>query len=505
MSRAVLAVIIAGLIAAPAAADVHGFDPVAVYRVALGDGPRRGPADAPVTIVEFSDFSCRYCNRVRGTLAQLDQLYPGRLRWVFRHMPLNDDAPLAAEASMAAAAQGRFWPMHDRLFDVHGRVDRAAVELIAADLGLDLGRFRADLDAGTYRDRVRADAEAARHLGVAGTPTFFVNGRGLRGSLPLQVFVRILDEELARAEAARRSGVAPSALYDHLVGSGRPGADVDVDAAPRFQELDPQVRYRVGLGLDGHSDGPADAPITVVEWSDFECPFCARNAPTMARLRREYAGRVRVVFRHLPLPMHRNAGLAAEAAIAAAAQGRFWAMHDRIFADPEHLSRAALEAHAGAIGLDLAAFRAALDDRRYRDAVVADAAAGSVLGIDGTPTLFVNGVPVVGAVSWQRLSAVVDAQLAEAERLIAAGVARGDVYSLLLSDAAWVEKGDPSRMPVTATVGVIELGQVDREEAVVAACRSRDRARAGSMAGRLTGEHKQAAAGACAAYGVDLE
>jgi protein-disulfide isomerase len=486
-------------------ADGMGFDPAATYKVALGDGPRRGSPDAPITIVEWSDFSCGYCYRVRATLAQLERLYPGQLRLVFRHMPLDDEETLAAEASLAAAAQGRFWPMHDRLFAVRGRVDRAAVDLLASEVGLDLGRFRADLDSGAYRRRVAVDAEAARALGIRGTPSFFVNGRAIRGNQPLQVFVRTVDEELVRARAALATGVTADRLYDHLIASGAARADAPEDAAPRYDELDEQTSYRVGLGLPGHSQGPADALVTVVEWSDFECPYCARNAPVLARLRREYGDRVRLVFRHMPLPMHARAPLAAEATVAAAAQGKFWAMHDRIFAEPARLSRADFEEHARAIGLDMAQFRAALDERRYREAVAADEAAGSILGVEGTPTLFINGSAVPGAPRWEHLKQLVDARLAEAQQLMAAGVARGDVYGLLMLRAQRAERGDPSRMPTPATTGSIELGQDDREVAVEAACRGRDAARARSLAARLARPHRAAAAGTCAAFGIDIE
>jgi protein-disulfide isomerase len=497
--------VVAALLRIPSArADAMSFDPDATYRALVGDGPRRGSADAPVTIVEWSDFACRYCGLVRATLEQLDRLHPGKLRWVFRHMPLDDEETLAAEASLAASAQGRFWPMHDRLFAARGRVDRPAVEMMAAEIGLDLTRFRADLDSGAHRARVIADAEAARALGVTGTPVFFVNGKAVRGNQPLQIFQRTVQAELARAEEAIAAGAPAAGYYDRLMASARPHADAPSDAGRTFEELDDQVSYRVGLGLPGHSDGPADALVTVVEWSDFECPFCAKNAPVLARLRTEYGDKVRLVFRHLPLPFHGRAELAAEAAMAAAAEGKFWAMHDRIFSTPDALGRADLEAHAAALGLDMAHFRAALDDRRYRGAVASDAAAGNILGVQGTPTLFVNGTVVPGAPRWEHLKLLVDARLGEAERLLASGVPRADVYGLVMLRARRVEDGDPSRMPAPTSTGAIELGRVEREAAVLAACRGREAERARTLAARLTGPRRAAVAGACAADGIDL-
>ncbi len=135
----------------PARAERLGFDPAVVYKVPRGDAPASGPSDAPVTIVAWSDYLCQYCNRVQATLDHLARLYPGQLRWVHRTLPLDPDNTLGAEAALAADAQGRFRPMNDRLFALGGQADRAAVELIARELGLDMVRFRADLDRHAYR------------------------------------------------------------------------------------------------------------------------------------------------------------------------------------------------------------------------------------------------------------------------------------------------------------------------------------------------------------------
>jgi protein-disulfide isomerase len=494
------------LLATTRAAEARkSFDPAAVYAVPVGDAPRHGPEDAPITIVEFSDYACRYCNKVLRTLEHVARRHGDKIRWVYRHLPLDDDETLAAEAGLAAAAQGSFWPMHDRLFAVHGQVDRASVELIAADLGLDLTRFRGDLDGKVYREAVLADQDVAIGLGVTGTPTFFVNGRALRGNQPLGVFLRVIDEELARAAAATKAGVAGKDLYAHLTGTGQASAASDEAEDYGYPVLDPTKVYRVGLGLDGHATA-GDAPlVTIVEWSDFQCPYCATNAPNLARLRREYGDKVRLVFRHLPLPGHPDAQLASEAAVAAAEQGKFWEMHDRLFSGTrDDLGRARLEEIAEDIGLDMTEFRAALDERRHRDEVADDAAAANALGASGTPTLFINGVPIEGAPKWEHLKMLVDIRLDEAETIVAAGIDRADVYGMIMSAADGAEIGDPSRMPATATGAKLELRQDDREQAVEAACRGRDGKRAGDLAAKLDGDGRADARATCEAYGVDL-
>jgi len=481
--------------AATARADRLTFDPAAIYKVPRGQAPTTGAADAPVTIVAWSDYACGYCNRVQATLDHLVRLYPGQLRWVHRTLPLDDENTLVNEAALAADAQGRFLPMNDRLFALGGRVDRATVELIARELGLDMVRFRADLDSHAFRPSIEADMADARALGVLGTPTFFINGRAVFGNQTLQVFVDVVDQELARAEPAHGD-------YEALVGAGKPRADA-AEAASAQRPLVATRTYRMGLGLPGHQSGPDDALVTIVVWSDFQCPFCAKQAPVLAHLREKYGNAIRIVYRHLAMGFHRDAGLAAEAAVAAAEQGKFWAFHDQVFGDFGHLARADLERFAQAAGLDMPAFRAALDQRRYRDAIVAEGAAAEALAVDGTPTMFINGAPVIGARSAQVIEPLIDAHLTRSREVVAAGVAASDLYAMLMSAGAGEDRADPSRVPSTAAIHV-EPRSDDRVRAVAAACRRRDAARAGELAGALTGAARRRAGLVCSGAGIDL-
>jgi protein-disulfide isomerase len=483
-----------------ARADRPSFDPAAVYKVPLGHAPASGPLDAPVTIVAWSDYACTYCNRVQGTLDHLARLYPGQLRWVHRTLPLDDDNTLASEAALAADAQGRFRPMNDRLFALYGHVDRATVELLARELGLDMVRFRADLDSHAYRASIDADQADARALGVSGTPTFFLNGRPVHGNQSLKAFAELVDQELIRA--AQHPGG-----YAALVAAGRPSADMSKGAKDTLGErpraFQAMTLYRVGLGLPGHQIGPDDAPVTIVVWSDFQCPYCARQAAVLAHLREKYGRDVRIVYRHLAMDFHRNAALAAEAGVAAAEQGKFWAFHDQVFADFGHLERADLERFAQAAGLDLARLRAALDDRRYHDAIVAEAAAAEAFGVDGTPMMFINGTPLGGAHDADTMDRLIDAHLARTRELIKGGIAPADLYALLMSAAQGDDRADPSRIPSAAAIHV-ELRGEDRARAVSAACRRRDAARAAQLAVTLAGEARRHAALVCAGAGIDL-
>ncbi|MBT8479826.1 MAG: thioredoxin domain-containing protein [Gemmatimonadetes bacterium] len=164
-------------------------------------GPSKGPPDAPITLVEFSDFECPFCVRVLPTLEQVEEAYGDQVRIVYRQFPLNGihpNAQLAAEASLCADAQGKFWEMHDAIFEVRGKASADELKTIAAELGLDTGVFDGCLDSREFQSRVAEDLEAGRQAGVTGTPALFINGRFLSGAQPFSVVSRVIDDELTR-------------------------------------------------------------------------------------------------------------------------------------------------------------------------------------------------------------------------------------------------------------------------------------------------------------------
>jgi protein-disulfide isomerase len=163
--------------------------------------PSQGPADAPVVLIEYTDFQCPYCSRVQGTIEALRVRYGDSLRHVFKHLPLamHQQARFAAEASMCANDQGGFWPMHDWLFANPKNISRETVVAQAEAQGLDVDALNACLDNGTHAPQVEADLEEARGFGITGTPGFLVNGRVLKGAQPVENFVKVINDELRRA------------------------------------------------------------------------------------------------------------------------------------------------------------------------------------------------------------------------------------------------------------------------------------------------------------------
>lgn len=164
--------------------------------------PVLGPASAPVTIVEYSDFQCPFCARVAPTLKQLRETYGDRIRIVWKDFPLTQIHPQAFKASEAgwcADEQDKYWEYHDRLFENQQALTDADLKRHAASLGLDARRFDECLDSSRHAERVRAGLGEGARLGITSTPTLFINGRTVAGAQPYEVFSRIIDEELARA------------------------------------------------------------------------------------------------------------------------------------------------------------------------------------------------------------------------------------------------------------------------------------------------------------------
>jgi protein-disulfide isomerase len=224
------------------------------------------------------------------------------------------------------------------------------------------------------------------------TAGWWIGRSGASGSLQ-EARIAALEQRLGLANAPRPALPAAAAA---------PAAPAAQAEAPVFAEVE----------IDGSpTRGPANAAVTLVEFSDFQCPFCARVSPAIDQLQREYPKQVRRVFKHFPLPMHPQAREAHKAAVAAGEQGKFWEMHEKIFAQPNTLDRKTLVGHAGTLGLDVAKFEQAIDSPQVEARVQADITEGQRIGVRGTPTLVINGRVLPGALPYEALKAQVEQSL----------------------------------------------------------------------------------------------
>jgi protein-disulfide isomerase len=404
-----------------------------VYKLPIGNSPMKGDLKNPkVTMVIYSDFQCPFCSRVEATLKQVEDTYKGKgIRFVWKNNPLpfHQNAMPAAEAAMAANAQGKFWEFHDKLFANQQQLDAATYEKYAQDLGLNMGKFKDAVAKHSGKESIDADMKQAAEFGARGTPTFFINGRPVRGALPLDLFKQVIDEELKKADELISKGTKPADLYAALTKDGLTKA-----AAPPAQpgQPDPNTVYKAEVG-NSPVRGPKNAKVTIVLWSDFQCPFCSRVEPTFKQVLDTYPKDVRIVWKNQPLPFHQNAMPAAEAAMAANEQGKFWEMHDKLFADQAKLGTDAYDAYAKELGLNMDKFHAAISSHKFKAQIDEDSKAGAKLGANGTPTYFINGKVMVGAQPFEAFKTKIDAEIKAADELIKKGTPASGVYAKIIA------------------------------------------------------------------------
>ena len=302
-------------------------------------------------------------------------------------------------ASEAAGMQGKFWAMHDKLFSDTRNLTQENFDKWAKEIGLDVAKFKKDMNSDAVKAKVAADTKDAMKVGAKGTPNFFINGVPLRGAMPLPAFEKVIKEELKAVGALVKKGTKLAdaaaarmkAQKGKTIGGG--GPDIRRPAPPK----DDGKPVKIKPHADDAAFGPKNAPVTIYEFSDFECPFCSRGADVVKQIKEKYPNKVRFVFKNLPLSFHKNAEIAAKAGVAAGNQGKFWPMHDVMFANNKALGRDQLIGYAKKLGLDMKRFEADLDSAKTKAKVDADKAEATRIGARGTPNFYVNGVKIAGA------------------------------------------------------------------------------------------------------------
>ena len=395
------------------------------FYVEVGDAPTRGAADAPVTIVAFYDFECAYCERGHRTMEQLEAEYGDKLRLAYKAFPLafHSQALIAALTARSAQAQGKFWQFHDFLFDLD-QIDFREMPAYARAVGLDIRALADDIDSLRYGSAVRRDQRQGLRVGVRGTPAYFINGRAISGAKPIEDLRTIIDEELELAATWTAKGIAKDQIYAYAIADGYRRVTYS-----EKRGLSAEALYRVPLG-DSPVRGDRQAPVTVVTFTDFECPYCARGHQTLERIREHYGDKIRVVFKHLPLPFHSHAFMAARAALAAREEGKFWQFHDAIF-ERSSLNEAVILAIAKELHLDVQRIGAAMESDEFDGMITGDMNLAHQLGVRGTPAYFVNGRAISGAIGELEFRIILQEELERAEAKLAEGVPKAQLYDVL--------------------------------------------------------------------------
>ena len=410
--------------AAPLAATDTGPQVSSEHFPIAATTPIQGARDALVTLVVFGDLQCPHTRSALKSLDKLRRAFATELRIAWRHRPLAQHRHARAAAEVAAAlfqrdGAAKFW----KLLKIAARGSSDPNPATLRRWGNQVGIAEVDVDSWLKsRPASRAVSEDlvfAGQYGIRSTPTFYVNGKRLEGARSFRELEKEVRSELALARAVLASGTPRTRVYDvrvrkNLIGIG---SEVQARACPAVGKS--PVR------------GANNALVTIVEYSDFECPFCKRVQPALGRVLARHGGDVRLVWKNYPLAFHRQAEPAANVAMAVFAAGghkKFWKAHDLLFASQKSLNEATYKRIATDLGLDPTRLAAAATQQRHAAAIAADMKEGKKLGVRGTPTFFINGRLLSGARPEAEFLRVVSEEIDWAKNLVRGGTPRSRVY-----------------------------------------------------------------------------
>ncbi|MBI2390027.1 MAG: thioredoxin domain-containing protein [Deltaproteobacteria bacterium] len=415
-----------------AAAPVEEPTPTSDTVPVNADDPMKGPKSAPITIVMFSDFQCPFCRRVGPTIERVLDTYPGKVRVVWKDLPLSFH-PHAREAAVIARVvqitrgDEAFWKFHDRVFENQTAMSPESLREWAYALGVDDGVISSHrVEAEARVDRGLAESE---RLVIKGTPNFLIDGELISGAQPFDKFKAIVDAHLQKAQELAGQGVPQSDLYAKMV--------EQYFNAPKTETPEPEppedtTVWKVEIG-SAPTRGSKDALVTIVTFSDFQCPFCKRVEQTFSELEQAYPGKLRFVWKNQPLTFHNRAmpaAIAAREVFKQKGEAAFWKMHDALFASQPKLEDEDLEAAASQIpGVDPKKVLAAVGKAKWRSEIEDDIEQAEALKVGGTPHSFVNGRVVTGAQPLAKFKKIVDEELAKAEEKVKAGTKPDKVYA----------------------------------------------------------------------------
>ena len=425
----------------------HADSPIPVST----DDPIWGKWDAPVTIVTFSDFQCPFCSRVEPTLDQVKSTYgPDKVRIVWKNQPLpfHDKAKPAAEAAQVVFAlkgSEAFWKFHDTAFKNQKDLSPESYEKWAVAAGVDAAKFKAELASKKHGKKVDDDQALANKVGANGTPAFRINGAELSGAQPFDKFKELIDKELGKAEAKIKAGTPRDRIYVEMSKENFKAAPAKPDKEEEPEE-DTKTVWKVPVG-NSPILGKKDAPVTVVVFSDFQCPYCKRVEPTLQKVRETYGDKVRIVWKHEPLPFHPRAEPAAQLAEEARAQKGekgFWDAHDKLFEIQPKLEDADLEKAAADLGLNVDKVKAAMKEHKYKKNIDADMELGDDVQASGTPHMFINGRRLVGAQPFEKFQKMIDE---EVKKFGDSKIAAAAYYDHLMKDAKGAPEPEKKQAP----------------------------------------------------------
>ncbi len=399
------------------------------------DSPLPLPADVPVwgsekalvTLVLFGDLECPHTRRAYRAIESILRAFPDEVRVAFRHRPLSihsraKDAARVAVGMRREHGDAGFWRFVAQAASTTDDANRILLARWVKAAGGQESRIETWLEQSETENEVGRDLLLAGLFDVRETPTLFVNGARVEGFTTYDDLKRTIERELGTARSVLALGTSLSELYATRVRKNLIGLGKDVAERTCPPIAGSPVR------------GAADALVTVVEFSDFECPFCRRVQPALDTLLARHGGDLRIVWKNFPLDHHRRARPAAAFALEVYEKGgptKFWKAHDQLFGSQNDLGDSGLSAIAGVLGMPAEPLLEASRQRARDPKIDADARLGQKLGVRGTPAFFVNGRLLSGAQPLERFESLVKEELESARNLVAGGTPRSRVYDAL--------------------------------------------------------------------------
>lgn len=373
----------------PTPAPSAPADPNQVWKASIHDDDAKIGADSVnVKVVLFSSFGNQESVDFASAVDSIKKDFGDKVQIRYKHKVIpapHPDAIFAAEVAAAANAQGKFWPLFDKLMK-SSSISASSVESAAKEVGVNWAKAKAEVDAGKYRTQVYRDSLLASEVAANTYPNVMVNGVRLNSPKTYDRLKPIIEEQIKKAaEQTKSLGKSGNALYAELIKDGKtfeqmagPKQTFDISGSPVL--------------------GKPTAKIQVAVFEDFQCPFCAKVGPNVKEFQKRFPNDVAIVFKHMPLDIHDKAQAASEASMAALAQGqdKFWAYHDILFNNQQSLDMDNLKKFAEQAGLDMAKFNKDMESGVGKSVISRDVQEGGKAGVGGTPSVYVNGMKYQG-------------------------------------------------------------------------------------------------------------
>lgn len=369
------------------------------YSVPVGDSLSIGPQNAPITIINFSDFQCPFSQRAVPVISLLMEQYPGKIRYVFKHFPLgfHKMASKAARTAIVAGRQGKFWEAYRLIFQNNKNLTSEKLDAVAQKLQLDMERFQADSTSKESQHIINRDGVEGRRFGVRGTPTLFVNGKRMVG-VEIKVMREIITKDLKRAEKMKKDGVTD--FYAAFIKNGMTTFTKPKSAAPPVQK----TIYRLIPPEGTPSIGNKESEMRIVAFLDYQCPHSRKVYNTIKELATQKKGAVLLQFINIPLSFHLHAKEAARAALVADKHEKFELFSDKMFSmqhvwssmDKSAFSDYLLSV-AKSLEIDESTFKRELSSATVKRKLRKQMELAKNLGVHMTPASFINGRYIRGA------------------------------------------------------------------------------------------------------------